>query len=120
LIFEILGETAAPIAPGEGTLDEPTAGENDEALGDVRALDDLDLSKPWVSTRMWRFLPLIFLPASQPLGSIWPPFFGALHALTIDDVGCRAGLAFQPLATLDIQSMMNAIYHAVIDPQRPK
>ena len=43
LIFEILGETAAPIEPGEGTLDEPTAGENDEALGDVRALDDLDL-----------------------------------------------------------------------------
>src|SRR5262249_15815861 len=32
-------------------------------------------SKPSVSTRIWRFLPLTFLPASYPCGSMQPPLF---------------------------------------------
>src|SRR5271169_2970477 len=50
-------------------------------------------NKPRVSTRICRFLPLIFLPASNPCGSIETPFFCALHALTVDDRGGGAGLA---------------------------
>src|SRR5271156_3227365 len=51
-------------------------------------------NKPRVSTRICRFLPLIFLPASNLCGSIeTPPFFCALHALTVDDRGGGAGLA---------------------------
>lgn len=33
------------------------------------------ISTPLVSTRMWRLLPLIFLPASYPGGSIVAPLF---------------------------------------------
>ena len=32
-------------------------------------------SRPSLSTRTWRFLPLISLPASKPCGSIWTPLF---------------------------------------------
>jgi hypothetical protein len=30
-----------------------------------------------------------------------PPFFGALHALAVDDAGRRTGLPLRTLATLD-------------------
>src|ERR1700730_7739393 len=33
------------------------------------------ISKPIVSTAVWRFLPLIFLPASYPAESIFAPLF---------------------------------------------
>src|SRR3982074_2485084 len=36
------------------------------------------ISKPIVSTAVWRFLPLIFLPASYPAESIFAPLF--LHS----------------------------------------
>src|ERR1700692_81799 len=45
------------------------------------------IKRPCVSTRMCRFLPLIFLPASNPAGSIVDPFFRALHALAVEDRG---------------------------------
>src|SRR6266571_1296673 len=60
-------------------------------------------SKPSVSTRIWRFLPLTFLPASSPCGSMQPPFFRALHALAIDDGGGRAGFSFALLPTRHIK-----------------
>ena len=41
--FEILCEATAAIEPGECALDDPAARQNDEALGGVRALDDLDI-----------------------------------------------------------------------------
>ena len=41
---------------------------------------------------MWRFLPLIFLPASKPGGSIETPFFRALDALAVDDRGGVRGV----------------------------
>ena len=117
--FPVLGQSSAAVEPGEGAFDDPALGQNDEACGLIRSLDDFDvdarqnplhrvlelrplvaavgieldqkrkapnklaisstppsrswtsaawtiacISKPCVSTRMCRFLPLIFLPAS--------------------------------------------------------
>src|SRR5215468_3696190 len=39
------------------------------------------ISRPIVSTAAWRFLPLIFLPASYPTESIFAPPFSALFTL---------------------------------------
>ena len=45
------------------------------------------------------------------------PFFGALHALAIDDGGGRAGFAFAVLPALQIQRVMDAIERSVVAPQ---
>src|SRR5947209_20330006 len=71
-------------------------------------------SKPSVSTRIWRFFPLTFLPASDRCK---PPFFSALHALAIDDGGGRAGFSFALLPTRHIKRVMDAIQRAVVAPQ---
>src|SRR5258706_7544349 len=74
-------------------------------------------SMPNVSTRMCRFLPLIFLPASYPFGSMPPPFFGAFHALAVDD-GCGlTGFPLRSFATLLIQRVVDSFQRAVIGPQ---
>src|SRR5271169_6038958 len=73
-------------------------------------------NKPSVSTRTWRFLPLISLPASKPCGSMQTPLFGALHALTIDDTSGGASFSFRLLAAFDVERVMNAIQHAVALP----
>ena len=39
----VLGETAAPVQPCEGSFDHPAPWQNNEALRLVRALDDLDI-----------------------------------------------------------------------------
>jgi hypothetical protein len=41
-VLEILGQPTAPVEPCEGPLDHPTSGQDLEALGGVRALDDFD------------------------------------------------------------------------------
>src|SRR6202011_1354401 len=45
-----------------------------------------------------------------------PPFFCALHALTVDDGGGGTGLAFRPFAAFNVECVMNAIEHAVALP----
>src|SRR5665647_3073303 len=72
--------------------------------------------RPSVSTRTWRFFPLIFLPASKPRGSMQAPLFGAFDTLTIYDRSGGAGFAFNVLATRDVQRMMDAIQYAVTAP----
>ena len=54
---------------------------------------------------MWRFLPLIFLPASEP-GRSETPLFGTFHALTVDDRGGGRGF---PLPAQDIKRMMDGL-----------
>src|SRR4029450_13848717 len=46
-----------------------------------------------------------------------PPFFGAFHALAIDDGSSRARFAFGLLAARDIERMVDAIGSAVATPQ---
>jgi len=70
-------------------------------------------SRPNVSTRRCRFLPLIFLPASYPADRCGPPFFGAFHALAVDDGGGRARVALLLLTALLIERVMDAIQCAV-------
>ncbi len=71
---------------------------------------------PSVSTRRCR-LPLIFLPASYPGGSIEAPFFGALHALTAgDDAGRRTDLSFRLLAAGDIERIMDIHQGSIVVP----
>ena len=62
------------------------------------------------------FLPLIFLPASYPCGSMQAPFFRAQDALAIDDAVRRTGLALDPLTAFHIERVMNAIEHAMVGP----
>ena len=40
--LEVLGESSASAEPGEGALDDPAPGQQDEALGGIRSFDDLD------------------------------------------------------------------------------
>ena len=65
--------------------------------------DDAGSSKPCVSTRTCRFLPLISLPASKPWRRCEPPFFSAFHTLTVDDAGRGAGFARGFLAALEVE-----------------
>src|SRR5271166_271556 len=39
----VLGETAAPVEPGEGPFDYPLFWQHDEPLGVIRTLDDLHI-----------------------------------------------------------------------------
>src|SRR4030088_2241847 len=73
--------------------------------------------RPTVSTRMCRFLPLIFLPASYPCGSMHAPLFRAFHALAVDDGGGRTGFPLRSFATLLIKRVMDSFPCAVIFPQ---
>src|SRR6202035_2056285 len=73
--------------------------------------------RPNVSTRMCRFLPLIFLPASYPCGSMHAPFFCAFHALAVDDGGSRTGFPLLSFATLLIERVVDSSQRAVIGPQ---
>src|SRR5882757_206676 len=74
-------------------------------------------NKPSVSTRRWRFLPLILLPHHSHADRYSAPFFSALDALAIDD-GCGgAGFAFASLTALHIKRVMNAIERPVVAPQ---
>ncbi len=41
-LHEVLGEAAVAVQPGEGSLDDLAAGQEDEAFGLVGPLDDLD------------------------------------------------------------------------------
>ena len=44
------------------------------------------------------------------------PFFGALHALAIDDAGGGTGFSLRSLSALDAERVMNTIEHAVALP----
>ena len=70
-----------------------------------------------MSTRMCRFLPLIFLPASYPGGSMQAPLFGAFHALAVDDSGGRACFALPLLTTLLVECVVDTIQCAIVGPQ---
>jgi len=45
-----------------------------------------------------------------------PPFFGAFHALAIDNGGGGAGFSFGLLAAGDVERMVNAIQHTIAVP----
>lgn len=45
-----------------------------------------------------------------------PPFFGALHALAVDDGGGGRGFALGVLATFDVERVMNAVEDAAPAP----
>src|ERR1017187_9609525 len=74
-------------------------------------------SRPNVSTRMCRFLPLIFLPASTRSDQCTPPFFRAFHALAVDDGGGWTGFPLRSFATLLIERVVDSFQCAVICPQ---
>src|SRR6266404_5905040 len=65
-------------------------------------------SRPTVSTRMCRFLPLIFLPASYPCGSMHAPLFLRFS---------RAGFPLRAFATPFIERVVDSLQCAVIGPQ---
>ena len=41
-VFPVLGEPTATVEPGDGALNDPTLGFDDEAFGTIGAFDDLD------------------------------------------------------------------------------
>src|SRR5882672_5233275 len=73
-------------------------------------------SKPSVSTSIWRFLPLTFCPHHSHADRCKPPFFGAFHALAIDNGGGGAGFSFRLFAACDVERVMNAIQHTIALP----
>lgn len=44
--FPVLGETAAPVEPGDGSFDDPASWQDGEPFRHVRALDDLHFDLP--------------------------------------------------------------------------
>src|SRR6516225_7489242 len=60
--------------------------------------------------------PRSFCPHHSRADRCRPPFFGALHALAIDDRGGGAGFPFRLLAAGDIERIMNAIQHTIALP----
>ena len=70
-----------------------------------------------MSTRIWRFLPLIFCPHRSHAGRCRPPFFCAFHALAIDNGGGRTGVSLLLFTTLLIKSVVHAFQRAIVGPQ---
>lgn len=66
---------------------------------------------------MCRFLPLIFLPASYPGGSMQAPFFRAFHALAVDDGGAGGDFALRLLSAGRIKRMVDAVERAIPGPK---
>jgi hypothetical protein len=58
-MFEILGEPAGAVQPSESPLDHPSARQQDEALGLVRALDNFQLELADFLQRILQFWPAI-------------------------------------------------------------
>jgi len=64
-----------------------------------------------------RFLPLIFLPASYPCGSMNAPLFPRFSRSAVDDGGGRTGFPLLSFATLFIERVVDSFQRAVICPQ---
>src|SRR6202046_3461380 len=74
-------------------------------------------TKPWVSTRTCRFLPLTFLAGVVTVRiDRGPAFFRAFHALGIDDRRGRAGLPRSLFAALHIERVMQSLQRTVVCP----
>jgi hypothetical protein len=58
--------------------------------------------------------PLIFFPASYPLGSMQAPLFSALHTLAIDDAGGWAGLPIDLFAASLVECIMSLAQRPVV------
>ena len=58
MTLEVFGQTAASTDPGEGALDDPALGKNDEAMQFI-ALDDLDPPRPGLCGGLGGFRALI-------------------------------------------------------------
>src|SRR6202011_2552228 len=71
-------------------------------------------SSPSVSTKICRFLPLMSLPPSNPGGSIQAPFFGAFHALAVNDASAGTGFPFGFFPAFDVQRIIDAPQRAVV------
>ncbi len=74
-------------------------------------------TRPRASTRRWRFLPVTFLPASVPGGSMRAPFCRAFLALAVDHPGTRRGLAAFRLPDHEVARVMDPLQRAVPVPQ---
>src|SRR3954447_4305236 len=74
------------------------------------------ISKPWVSTRTWRFFPLTSCPRRSPAGRWRAPLFRALDALAVDDGRRRTSLVPGLLTTLDVERMMKTLHRSVVVP----
>ena len=114
MTLEVLGEAAAAADPGEGALDNPTFGENDESMQFV-ALDDLDDPAPARSDGMSQLRPLIVGIGEDPFDEgeeaarapieDQPSAIAILHIGRVDDdVQQEAERVDEnmPLATLDL------------------
>jgi len=58
-VFEIAGEASVSTDPSKGSLDDPALGLDDEALGRIRALDDLQASPAGAAGRLGGTRPLV-------------------------------------------------------------
>jgi hypothetical protein len=90
-VLPILGQSAAPIEPGQRALDHPSFGQDDEALDLIGALDDLDvdLSHDLADrvAELWSLIAAIGVKRDQE--GEHPKQSGKQHraAVTILDVG---------------------------------
>ena len=114
MTLEVFGESSASADPGEGALDDPAFGENDEAMQFV-ALDDLDLPGCGASDRRRQLRSLIagigedaFDEGEQAARAVIEDQPGAVAILDIggvdDDVQEEAERVDEnvPLAALDL------------------
>ena len=65
-MFEILGKPAAPAQPCECSFDNPSARQKHEALGRVRAFDDLDRGLSDIAAE-----PVVSYQSAAPGGLIY-------------------------------------------------
>jgi len=63
--LKVFGEAAVAVEPGEGALDQPTAGEGFQALGLGGALDDLDRPAAEFGSARRRLSPAWALSATR-------------------------------------------------------
>ncbi len=76
--------------------------------------------RPWESTSISRLIPLSFLYHSlsdqcrPPLGPLFAAQVSAIHALAVDDAGCRACLPFNVCTTFLVEGMMDGVQRAFV------
>jgi hypothetical protein len=71
--------------------------------------------RPWWSVRMWRLIPLIFLPASNPTGSIERPLFASTWRS-----GCREEQPRGWLRGLPARALRHRVHRGYAPACRPR
>ena len=128
-VFEIAGEAAVSADPGEGSLNDPAFGLEDEAFGRIAALDDLDAPVAGTAGRLCGARSLVAgigedcgdegKASAQSFGQDKRRAIAVLDARLMDDRGEQKALVIGEDMTLDPLDLLARIEPDRVDRRPP-